>query len=124
MKKTLDEETLKEYKTALNRMYFEPNCLKAFNNYAYSAHWNPLIQKNDFCNKYNQLQDLIGGSKEYQDKIFLIESYWELKVLQEMIARGYDVRNVYDCFYFKSSQTTVEEVKAIIEKAIFNIGAK
>ena len=31
-----------------------------------------------------------------------------------MIKRGYSVRNVFDCFYFKSSETSVEEVKKII----------
>ena len=35
-----------------------------------------------------------------------------------MLCRGYVIKNVYDCFYFKSTDTTVNEVKNIItEKA-------
>ena len=110
-------------KDVLSRIFFNKDIKSVWYGYRqmYIKETEGHFTYETIASLYNDAQKLMGGSKPYQTTIFLYESLLELRVMHEMIDRGYDVRNVYDCFYFKSSQTTVEEVKQIITDEVHTL---
>lgn len=44
---------------------------------------------------------MIGGSLPYIGNIFLYESLFELRIIKQCLDHGIEVKNVYDCFYYK-----------------------
>ncbi len=78
----------------------------------------PKLDLHNYEKIYNICIDECGNLKKYRYTVFYYESLLECRVIAEMLCRGYGIKNVYDCFYFKSTDTTVNEVKNIItEKA-------
>lgn len=111
----LDRDT---FKSVLFRVFFSGhNSWRDYVHMCVTNHMNP-IEKNRYWELYNECQEVVGGTAKYVTSIFIYESYLELSVLTEMKKRNLSYRNVFDCFYFKTSEISVEEVKAIInEKA-------
>lgn len=44
---------------------------------------------------------MIGGSLPYIGNIFLYESLFELRIIKQCLDLGVEIKNVYDCFYFR-----------------------
>ena len=81
----------------------------------------PIMSETVFKKLYDNCQKLIGGSEKYVYTIFYIESLIECRVIYQMLRKRYEVRNVYDCFYFKSSQTTETEIKQIVTNCAIEV---
>ena len=58
----------------------------------------------------------MGNNHLFLNSIFIIESIVELHVIYEFLKKGYSIKNVYDCFWMKSSQINEQEAKKTIEK--------
>ena len=98
-----------------------------------SIHYNPatdkaklpslfdklLIKERDFNSLYDECQKAVGGTEKHRTDIFIVESLFEMGVMVELKNRGIEVKNVFDCFYFKSTQTSIEEVKEITTEVLF-----
>lgn len=72
----------------------------------------PKIDEATFKAIYMVSREQCGDISKYSASIFLLESVLECKMIKKMKSQHYDIRNVYDCFYFKSSQLNIEKFKA------------
>ena len=76
----------------------------------------PSLSKATFDSIYKATFDFIGDNSKYINNIFFIESFIELYVIWRFTELGYDIENVYDCFYLKSKQLSEERATQLIEK--------
>lgn len=108
------------------RVFFAPSKEKS-----YSWYKNALKNRNsirlDLVSEqtYSDIYDAfwrLTGAKEKQEMmnlryvIFILESIFELRVINELCKRGIEYRNVYDCFYYKSNQISELELDEIVKE--------
>lgn len=97
----------------------------------------PILSDEDFNKVYFLYQTMVSlkqtefmeiefplGTGPYIYNIFLLESYVEIRILLRFKKLGLDIKNVYDCFYYKSSQITNDEVVKIICDEMHNLYKK
>lgn len=113
---TISKESRDSYKNMLMRMYFEPSMAKAWSDYNHSfdIKEETKVTKEGFETLYTNLYNEIGNNERFRHSIFMYESLLEVMVINRLHDMGCDVENVFDCFYFKSSQTSEDEVKKIV----------
>ena len=114
-----DDQSKKEYKLLLNRMFFTHSVSQAWTQYTH-PYKKGNCSAEDFYDYYDMVQHLTYGTLPYIYNIFFYESLFELLVVKELIEKGYDVANVYDCFYYNSNQISELEIKNIIEQIAYN----
>jgi hypothetical protein len=90
----------------------------------------PRVTESTYSEIYSSYQALITnpidisgdskpiGSGPYLYNIFVIESLAELRVINQLLEQDVAVKNVFDCFYFKTSQTNVFEVKNVVSRVM------
>ena len=81
----------------------------------------PIVTEEVFSKIYDIVQEETGGSKDFRGNIFAIESLLELRVIHRVLDLGFDIQNVYDCFYFRTSQISEEELKEIITEEAYKL---
>jgi hypothetical protein len=74
----------------------------------------PDFDEQTFNRLYDIVQDSTGGTIEFRNNIFFIETCIEAKTIIRLKKLGIQVKNVYDCFFWKSSQMDEDFLKSII----------
>jgi hypothetical protein len=86
----------------------------------------PKVTESTYSGIYSSYQLLISDSKDkmnhnkptgsgpYLYNIFVIESLAELMIMNQLMLKGVAIKNVFDCFYYKTSQINEFEVKNVI----------
>lgn len=72
------------------------------------------VSKRDFEKIYRFIQDETGGTTNFIYNIFVIESAIEALTVSTLVSKGYDIKNVYDCFYWKEEQVSKDEIESTI----------
>lgn len=79
----------------------------------------PSVSRKTFYGLADAVDTLTGGTSKYYHNIFIIESLLELRIIRRFIERNLTIMNVYDCFYYVSSEMSTEDIEKIItEEAI------
>lgn len=116
-----DEDERKQIKQALSRLFFSNDISHSYYGLRKKYGNGLVIDYKMYCRLNKGMREQIGAVEPYQGNVFLYESLWELTAIRKMLEKGLSVRNVYDCFYFKSTETTLSDVKEIITESINEI---
>ena len=143
--KKIDGEliTRQEYKSLLYRTFFEPSLAISWNHYQRNFIWDnktkeyidknkkidkrlPKIDKFTYIHIWNKVHDIIGTNwdKRLDRVIFILESLIELRIVHRLKKLNCDVKNIFDCFYIKRNQISLEELKNIISEEIITVCKK
>ena len=76
----------------------------------------PILSEAQFKKIYRYVQDSTGGTVEYRNNIFFIESAIEALTMKELLEKGFVIKNVYDGFHFDNTTITEDYIKRTIVK--------
>ena len=82
------------------------------------------VNESKFIKIHSCIEQKVGKTTSYMNNIFVIESSIMALTIYSLSQKGYSVKNVYDCIWWKSSEISEEEVsKTFVESAkeVFNI---
>lgn len=115
------------------RLFFCESVKKSWYQYTIATNPNskyydnelPLLDEKTWYELYDFIDVQLGCPANFERAIFYIESYIELYIILNFTKRGILIENVYDCFYFKTSQISLEDFKKdivnYVNQAIQNI---
>ena len=105
----------KEFKKMLFFIFFctKSNAYRAYSKDCLDNNYRKL-SKDVFMKFYDNCQMIVGGTSQHRNNIFIKESLLELRVLEKLKKMNISFHNVYDCFYFKTSEITEREMKKLI----------
>ena len=111
----LYHKILKKYEMSLNKEEAEKKAKEEY--LMEKKNMNEFVasvSKSSFKEIYYFVQKITGGTHNYAYNIFVIESAIMALLVKTLREKGKEVKVVYDCVWWKSSQATKEEIEACL----------
>lgn len=132
-----------DLKALMFRIFFNPTRAQSVNSYIHSVEWDnknarmgrkqtyskniatgekeyrdflPVISISDYEFLYDTCIDICGDLPQYRGTIFFYESILECMVMEQVLLSGKEIRNTYDCFYYKSSDYSEDAFIRLVDK--------